>query len=169
MPAIFRSMFAINDINNGALSAVKSMPQKDITSDGDSSFAISRQHYMSVASQSNRSLQPQKKWYGNRDASQVTTNRRVANVGTGSLNASNALSSFTTYRDVNTVNDALTRVRAGGSTVPAKSRAKTTNAPTPSFPTGTLVRSSHRSVVPLSHYAAMSSKPVSANLPKLYH
>lgn len=169
MPAIFRSMFAINNINNGALSAVKAMPQKDITSDGDTSFALSRQYYMSTLQNNATSIQPQKKWYGNRDASQVTTNRRVTQIGVGSLNAKKTLTSFTTYKDVNTVNDALTRVRAGGATVPAKYRAKTTNAPTPGFPTGTLIRSQHRSVQPLSHYAGMATKPASANLPKLYH
>jgi hypothetical protein len=35
-------MFSINDINNGTLTAINAMPQKDITSDGNSSFEMGR-------------------------------------------------------------------------------------------------------------------------------
>lgn len=64
----------------------------------------------------------QKKWMNstNRDASQITTNRRTNSVGTGSLNYSNQPMSFTSHNQVNVVNDALRRVRAGGAVAPPK-------------------------------------------------
>ena len=171
MPAIFRSMFAINDINNGALSAIKAMPQKDSTSDNTDSFAMDRSIYVNTVPTTapTNTVKIHKKWFGNRDASQVTTNRRVSQMGVGSLNAANKLTSFTTYKEVNTVSDALTRVRAGGAVVPAKARYRKTNAPTPGFPTGILVRTENRSVQPTSQYAAMATKPVSAKLPRHFH
>ena len=164
MPLIYRSMFAINNINNGTLSAVKAMPQKDITSDGNSSFAMDRQYYVDTGNPA-----PNKKWYGNRDASQIATNRRVREIGLGSLNSKKALTSFTTYKSVNTVQDALTRVRAGGAVVPPKVTHKKTNAPTPGFPTGILVRTDNRTILPTSHYAAMAAKPISRNQPRHFH
>lgn len=118
-------MFAINNINNGTLSFQKAMPQKDSTSDGTSVFALSRQLYVETlpSSGSLNTVNPSKKWVGgSRDSSQVTTNRRIASVGNGSLNAAQVPLSFTTTRDINTTYDAKTRVRAGGSTVPAKVR-----------------------------------------------
>jgi hypothetical protein len=105
----------------------KAMPQKDITSDGTSSFSTARHSYIRML-QSNtatslNTVNPTKKWVGgNRDSSQVIANRRIASVGNGSLNAAQVQTSFTTVRDVNTVSDARNRVRAGGATVPAKSR-----------------------------------------------
>lgn len=132
---MYRFMFSINNINNGALYGQKAMPQKDLTSDNDSSFEISRRVYTEtlplVANTVAQNIE--KKWYGNRDASQVTVNRRTNNVGNGSLNASRNLMSFTTYRDVNTVSNALTRVRAGGAVAPAKKSANLKNGLTPSF------------------------------------
>lgn len=142
MPLIYRSMFAINNINNGALSAMNAMPQKDITSDGETSFALDRKNYKETLPTVTTTVSQKihKKWFGNRDASQVTTNRRVTEIGVGSMNANKNLSSFTTYKEVNTVSDALTRVRSGGSVAPAKKGANRKNAPTPSFPTGVLIR-----------------------------
>jgi len=120
-------MFAINNINNGTLSFQKAMPQKDSTSDGTSTFAASRKLYVDTLSSSTatslNTVNPTKKWVGgSRDSSQVTTNRRIASVGNGSLNAAQVPTSFTTVRDINTTSDAKTRVRAGGATVPAKVR-----------------------------------------------
>jgi len=60
----------------------------------------------------------QKKWMGNRDASQVTVNRRTNSVGTGTLNYANNMMSFTKPNDVNVVNHALRRVRGGGAVAP---------------------------------------------------
>jgi hypothetical protein len=99
--------------------SVKSMPQKDITSDGESSFAIARNQYVNT----HTSEPPKKKWYGSttsRDASSIINRRKVNQIGVGSLNASEEQQSFTTVTTINTVKDALTRVRAGGSVVPAK-------------------------------------------------
>jgi hypothetical protein len=132
---MFRFLITPQNINNGVLVGLKAMPQKDITSDGESSFSLGRQLFINTYPENPISVQQkyQKKWYGNRDASQVTANRRINEIGVGSLNASKGQMSFTTYKDVNTVNDALTRVRAGGAVAPPKKGAKTNNALTPSF------------------------------------
>ena len=62
-----------------------------------------------------------KKWVGgNRDASQVTTKRRVNETGLGTLNASQTAMSFTTRNNINVVRDARHRVRSGGAIAPAK-------------------------------------------------
>jgi len=101
-------------INNGALSAIKAMPLKDKTSDNTSSFELSRKIYENTYTtaltndQVLSAIKPsyygmngvrptvfdgttapiQKKWMGstNRDASQITANRRTNSVGKGSLN-----------------------------------------------------------------------------------
>ena len=128
-------VFIQQDINNGALKSRNAMPQKDFTSDGAASFEMGRKVYVHTRPLITApKIDIQKKWMGNRDSSQVTANRRNTSIGKGSINTTpNNQISFTTYRDVNTVNDAVTRCRAGGSTVPAKCRAKHTNAPTPTF------------------------------------
>lgn len=173
MPFIFRSMFAINQMNNGTLSSQKAMPQKDITSTNEGEFAMDRRNYTETVNAGlshNTNLNyPQKKWLGNRDASQVTSNRRVSNIGTGSLNANKGPMSFTTVKDVNTVNDALRRTRAGGAVVPPKVRASRTNAPTPTWPAGPLIRSQYQSIHPIENKTAMINKPISATIPKRYH
>ena len=108
--------------NNGTLSSKKAMPQKDITSDGTSTFAMNRHNYIESHSNTNMttSQKIQKKWYGNKDASQVVTNRRVDQIANGSLNSSGVATSFTTIKDPNTERQALHRMRSGGSCVPAK-------------------------------------------------
>jgi len=132
---MFRYMFSIRDINNGMLTAVKAMPQKDSTSDGTSDFEMSRMNYVRTlpAISNTASQNLQKKWMGNRDASSVIEQRRWGAVGVGSLNAANQPFSYTTFKDINTTSDALTRVRAGGAVAPPKKNAMRTNAPTPSF------------------------------------
>ena len=116
----------IQNINNGALTGIKSMPQKDITSNGESQFQLSRHTYVNThletALTNNEKMQ--KKWYGNKDASSVISNRRNNSVGNGSLNASGGLHSMTTYQDKNYENAALKRVRSGGSVVPPKVSAR---------------------------------------------
>ena len=130
----YPSLFSLTDLNNGSLNSIKAMPQKDITSDGGSSFEMGRQTYIRSFPELTKTAQtnPQKKWLGNRDASQVTTNRRNEQMGV-SLNPNRNIMSFTTYKDVNTVKNALTRVRAGGSVAPPKKAANRNNAPTPTF------------------------------------
>jgi hypothetical protein len=131
------SIFIRNDINNGALKYVNAMPQKDITSDGTSDFEMGRKVYVQESNVNGFAQQPQnnqKKWLGNRDASQITANRRNYSIGKGSINTStqNTLS-YTTYKDVNVVNDALRRCRAGGAITPVKCGSRTIKGLTPSF------------------------------------
>jgi hypothetical protein len=132
---MFRYLVTPQNINNGVLIGQKAMPQKDSTSDGDSSFELGRQTYINTQPRTIPTIEQlqQKKWYGNRDASQVTANRRNNQIGAGSLNASSGQIGFTTYKDVNTVSNALSRVRAGGAIAPAKKAANKNNAPTPTF------------------------------------
>jgi hypothetical protein len=152
----------INNLNNGQLTAIRAMPQKDSTSDSNSTFEMDRaiytrtlpnienknpststtynwqarrniQQVTSLPSGTSSNYMNGKKWYGNRDASQVTTNRRTIQVGIGSLNANNQDFGFETHSNINTTRDALRRVRAGGSVAPVKKGANLNNAPTPSF------------------------------------
>jgi hypothetical protein len=112
------SVFIKQNINNNQLSFTKAMPLKDSTSDGTSDFELSRSIYsktynapltdasaipllsMPYFQPSGKSrIRPtvfdgthapiQKKWMNsNRDASQITTNRRTNSVGKGTLNLS---------------------------------------------------------------------------------
>ena len=106
-------LYQIQNINNGALKSIKAMPQKDSTSDGTSTFSMARAIYSKefpVQNKISTAQQNQKKWLGNRDASYVTANRRNTNIGKGSINTTNQTPlSFTTYKDVNVVNDAIRR------------------------------------------------------------
>jgi hypothetical protein len=110
------------DINNGTLSFLRAMPQKDRTSDGDSTFAMARRDYSKMALPvANQSQNLKKKWIGgNRDASQVTANNRIFETSISSLNSDKKPLSFTTTNDTNTARQALNRVRAGGAMVPSK-------------------------------------------------
>lgn len=156
-------MFSINNINNGALSAVKAMPQKDSTSDGNSTFEMARttynkqNQYISLTQQIQQShnhysshSNPNQvsrtssdivtskagKWFGNKDASQIIANRRNKAVGKGTVLSTyqdEQLLSFTTYKDINTTNDAIRRVRAGGAVAPPKKGANRNNGLTPTF------------------------------------
>lgn len=109
----------LTQINNGTLSGIKAMPQKDITSNGTSDFAQDRRAYAeSLTSYTNTQWKQKKFIGGNRDASSVAARRRTNEVGNGSLNAANAQISFTTVRDINTTNNALRKTRAGGGYVP---------------------------------------------------
>jgi hypothetical protein len=121
----------ITEKNNGILNSIKSMPFKDITSDGNSSFAMSRKDYVKTVQTTPtiNTVLLHKKWFGNKDASQVTANRRINEIGNGSLNANNTNMSFKNVVDNNTQRQALTRVRNAGSAVPAKKIHKYANAP----------------------------------------
>ena len=121
----------LKESNNGILNSIKAMPFKDITSDGNSSFAMSRKDYTKTIQPipTPNSVLLHKKWFGNKDASQVTANRRINEVGNGSLNAKNIAMSFKNIVDNNTQRQALTRVRNAGSAAPAKKFHKYNNAP----------------------------------------
>ena len=100
------------------------MPQKDITSDGTSTFAGARHEYFQTvpATPNTVSENSAKRWFGNRDASQVAANRRIREIGVGSMNASNGPMAFVSKNDRNSRIDALARVRGGGAVVPPKVR-----------------------------------------------
>lgn len=109
----------LTELNNGTLNATNAMPFKDSTSDGTTSFTIARRSF--VTSNNYTPINTQKKWIGgNRDSSEISRRSRVNAIGEGSFNTENQPISFKTNRDVNVTNDALVRVRAGGSTVPKK-------------------------------------------------
>jgi hypothetical protein len=143
-------------LNNGMLTAVNAMPQKDSTSDGQNSFSMGRMIYNkanfingpqyvsgintgrtssnTILNAQNTVVQPiNKKWLGNRDASQITNNRRNVAMGT-SINTRITPLSFETHSDINTTNDALRRVRGGGAVAPPKKNANRNNKPTPGYP-----------------------------------
>lgn len=132
-------MFCWNQLNNGTLSGMHVMPQKDSTSDNASSFAMGRREYVrtlgvdtTLSVRETLQKQVQKKWYGNssvRDSSRVMDKKVRDEIGNGSLNASKGAMSFTETRDVNTRMDALRRVRNIGSSVPAIKTHNYPNAP----------------------------------------
>jgi hypothetical protein len=111
-------------MNNGTLSSIKAMPQKDSTSDSTTNFATSRRvYYETINAAPTLAVLKQKKFIGgNRDASSVVARRRASEVGVGTFNAGANPLSYTTTRDVNVTNNALRRVRAGGSYVPFQKR-----------------------------------------------
>ncbi len=124
----------IQNTNNAILSGRKAMPAKDLTSDGSSTFVLGRMDYVRGYSPSQpnytASSNVQKKWIGgNRDASQVTSSRRINSIANGSLNAKEKPMSFTAGNEVNTVRSALNRVRNQGSVVPAKVWGKNRETP----------------------------------------
>jgi len=149
------------EINNGTLSTLHAMPQKDSTSDSQSSFSADRRVYghASTTYPAITKMNPphggiegllggshrfptvfdgthtakQKKWSGNRDASEVTRRARIQGVGSGSTNtAAGQPLSFESHANANTVNHALRRVRGGGAVAPPKKAHNTHNAYSPS-------------------------------------
>jgi len=149
-------VFIKTGINNGMLKTNNGMPQKDSTSDNQSSFSIDRRAYNDT-----RTLNPlintirpgnygyntsrsfptvfdgtstpkQKQWYGNRDASEITRKNRVNSVGLGTTNNGTNPISFESHANVNTINHALRRVRSGGAVAPPKKAHNTHNAYSPS-------------------------------------
>lgn len=131
--------FGLNNLNNGTLRGIKSMPTKDLSSDADSSFAADRKAYANILDTDNTHPQQynQKKWIGGcRDASDVAYRRRVAAAGS-SLNPNGGAFSFTSKTEKNTRIDALNRCRNQGNCVPPKVRASQhyTNVPTPIYKT----------------------------------
>jgi hypothetical protein len=153
-------IFIKQEINNGLLKTTNAMPQKDSTSDNQSSFSADRRAYnrswtinpkmnvlnpphFGIAGMNNGSrrlptvfdgthTQKQKQWYGNRDASEVTRKSRVGSVGGGSSNINGTSFSFESHSNVNTVNQALRRVRSGGAVAPEKKNHNVQNAYSPS-------------------------------------
>lgn len=115
----------LQNTNNAVLNGYKAMPSKDITSNGVSNFSLGRMNYARgfqiMQPSFVASSEPQKKWIGrNQDASTITQARRITTIGSGTFNENERAMSFTAGNQVNTVNNALTRVRSQGSTVPRK-------------------------------------------------
>jgi hypothetical protein len=147
------------EVNNGILSTKNAMPQKNNTSDNQSSFSMDRKAYENsftlnpsitknnpayytiggFNNTSRRNLKvfdgtstaKQKQWYGNRDASEIIRKNRVNSVGLGSLNSQGQSLNFESHANVNIVNDALRRVRGGGAVAPKKKNHNTHNSTTP--------------------------------------
>jgi len=118
-------MFKLYSYNNGIATGMKAMPAKDITTLGDSHFALWRRYYADTLGDTplTPAQQSQKKWIGgNRDASQVVERRRITSVGVGTMNATGGEISFMTKNDGLTRVRALNRVRNSGYCVPPKVR-----------------------------------------------
>lgn len=151
----------ITELNNGVLSSTHAMPLKDITSNNESGFSMSRRLFFRssiVANNPDFSVQQQgttviereslalsnkvvidgkktflqKKWIGgNRDASSRILRSKVMN--TAHLLANNTgPTSFKNGNDKNAVNDAITRVRSSGYRVPPSVTQKNVLPPAPS-------------------------------------
>ena len=146
-------------INNGTLKTTNAMPQKDSTSDNQSSFSMGRKAYNNSFTNNPtiNTLKPghygiggllngsrrnptvfdgtsapnQKKWGNNRDASEIIRKNRVTSVGLGSENTAGNSMSFESHANANTVNHALQRVRGGGAVAPPKKAHNTHNAYSP--------------------------------------
>jgi len=128
-------MFCWQQMNNGKLKGMHAMPQKDLTSDNTSTFAMGRREYvrtLETTSASTLKTQVQKKWYGNssvKDSTRVMHTKVKNEIGNGSLNASKNDMSFTETKDINTNREALRRVRNIGSCVPPIKTHNYPNAP----------------------------------------
>ena len=124
----------LQNINNAVLTGERAMPMKDSTSDNTNSFSLGRMTF-ARRGHSDAGAVAENKWIGgNRDASQVISNRRINGIANGSLNAQPLFSadqnlSFTSKTDQNTQRDALHRTRSGGARVPAKVTHKYPNPP----------------------------------------
>jgi hypothetical protein len=115
----------LTGLNNGLLTGTRVMPAKDGASDGNSVFSMNRRTFtrvMPLTTQTN-AIQQEKKWFGNKDASQVTANARVSQIGIGTTGSPLAFKSIT---EKNSVRQALNRVRGGGRAfVPMKNTLST--------------------------------------------
>jgi hypothetical protein len=115
----------LTGLNNGLLTGTRVMPAKDGASDGNSVFSMNRRTFtrvMPLTTQTN-AIQQEKKWFGNKDASQVTANARVSQIGIGTAGSPLAFKSST---EKNSVRQALNRVRGGGrAVVPMKKTLST--------------------------------------------
>ena len=106
----------LTGLNNGILTGTRTMPAKDGVADGNSVFSMSRRSFMRVMplTTETNTIQQKKKWFGNKDASQVTANARVSQVGIGTTGSPQA---FKSSAETNSERQALNRVRGGGRAV----------------------------------------------------
>lgn len=106
----------ITDIRNRILTAPKAMPLKNDNACNDSDFAMGRQTYMS-STLTNPPTDLKKRFFCNRDASDVVARRRNVETGKGTVNLKIAPLAFSSTSDINYQQRALTRVRNGGGPV----------------------------------------------------
>jgi hypothetical protein len=112
----------IKSLNNGTTDVLKGMPLKDLSSDNNSSFAMSRRRYgraLQLTTPTN-DVYLEKKWYAPRDGASVIEKRKNSAIGIGTFNANSETMSFTNIQDNNATRQALTRTRNAGSVVPKK-------------------------------------------------
>jgi len=108
-------------INNGTTSVPKGMPLKDLTSDNNSSFAMGRMLYSkSTETITTDAQKMQKKWFSNRDGSDVVQRRKLNAIGENSLNVNSNTLSFVNTNDKNDARQALARTRKSGGGIPKK-------------------------------------------------
>ncbi len=115
----------LTGMNNGILNGTRVMPAKDGVADNNSVFSMGRRSYMRImplVTETNF-IQQEKKWFGNKDASQVTANARISQIGIGSSGSPLA---FKSNIESNSQRQALNRVRGGGrSVLPMKKTGST--------------------------------------------
>lgn len=111
----------LNQLNNGISNYIKGMPFKDLTSDNNASFSMGRKRYTrSLDLQITDTQKQEKKWFVNRDSSDVIQRRKHNAIGIGSLNSKSEVFSFKNTDDSNTERQARSRMRKTGSVVPKK-------------------------------------------------
>jgi hypothetical protein len=111
-----------------------------------------------------------KKWIGgNRDASQVAVQQRVNQIGIRFPNTNNNVSSFNNSKEINTVNDALTRVRAGGEIAPPKKSVNKFKGPTRGYPVGPLIRTTAKTTAVIHPKTGMVGKNVNIMVHTYFH
>jgi hypothetical protein len=157
----------------------------DVTTD----YSIDRLKYNETTN-SSYNIPIMKKWYGSngsRDASYITSKRKVNQVGSGTLNPSIATNTPKNVH-LNDVNNALTRVRAGGSVAPTIKRNTHGVGVTPTFPVAPLFRSKKPiqeinkkmlykpntptnliTIQQIQNKMAMMNKPNTTNVPQRFH
>lgn len=119
---MYKMKWTIQNANNAVLTANNAMPLKDNTSNNEGRFQMDRQTFIETIPSV---IPANNKWMGeSRDASDVMRRRRAGAVGTGSFNTNGNQFSFTNPDDKNSRNNALRRVRAGGSVAPVKKGAR---------------------------------------------
>jgi len=157
------------NINNSQTSIVHGNPMKDINAASDGEFENNRQQFAKTWSyyQANTmDVQREKKWGdsfgGNRDASSVVDRRRQRAMQPTFNTKEGETYCTVSNREENSRKTALTRVRAGGASVPAKCRHRIDSVGAPAVPQSVfskavLIRSAQRlPYIPLG----MNSKPL---------
>ena len=97
------------------------MPLKNVNADNEGSFSNARHEYSETINSTYTVAEFNKKKYlGNRDASTIVAKRKMKQIGYGSMNPNGISMSFSSVANVNTIQDALRRVRGSGNTVPPK-------------------------------------------------